>query len=451
MKINIKPLLSVAGILLLLLSVACQSNETPVPSSASESPITGPTPVPEQAKTLAEQFARAHGEIEQDWDDFHKEFDAWREGLAACDPSAAQQAFRGFASKFNDVNEQTLSLSRPSSVRGSLDQLIEASQGEASALRRLRDRWQPGDTSLLEAVASQRVAAAAAQKELEDELADLQDGADAGSLEELEEFSGAFETLQTSWETFHSGYLPLKAEGDELEPEEFLTRLDELVKSFSVITLGVEDLPAADLAEDLAEALTSAADAQKMGLDDLQSEIKGLEEGASKAEAFTAFDAHVRESKSVLKKTEKELKNLAKEDSAQDTAAVEDFAEEFDELLEVWKEFHEDIDDWVDSEGGCDRSEVIGTLGEMSLKFGRLADRARNLPTASYLRPMGGLVVQAAEGEAEALRVLRNAWRPFGADVYKALDSQRADAGDLRRLAAVGVEELLDRFQVSLR
>ena len=142
---------------------------------------------------------------------------------------------------------------------------------------------------------------------------------------------------------------------------------------------------------------------------------------------------------------------MAKEDSAQDTAAVEDFAEEFDELLEVWKEFHEDIDDWVDSEGGCDRSEVIETLGEMSLKFGRLADRARNLPTASYLRPMGGLVVQAAEGEAEALRVLRNTWRPFGADVYKALDSQRADAGDLRRLAAVGVEELLDRFQVSLR
>ena len=105
----------------------------------------------------------------------------------------------------------------------------------------------------------------------------------------------------------------------------------------------------------------------------------------------------------------------------------------------------------MDTEGGCDRSAVIQTLGEMSLEFGRLADRARDLPTASYLRPMGGLVVKAAEGEEEALRVLRNAWRPFGADVYKALDRQRADAGRLRRQASVGVQELLDRFQVSLQ
>jgi hypothetical protein len=117
--------------------------------------------------------------------------------------------------------------------------------------------------------------------------------------------------------------------------------------------------------------------------------------------------------------------------------------------LESWNGFHRDFDDWLDSEGGCDRSEVIQSLGEMSLDFGRLADRARDLPTASYLRPMGGLLVEAAEGEEEALRVLRNTWRPFVADVYKALDRQRADAGRSRRQASVGVQELLDRFQVS--
>ena len=59
--------------------------------------------------------------------------------------------------------------------------------------------------------------------------------------------------------------------------------------------------------------------------------------------------------------------------------------------------------------------------------------------------------VEAVEGEAEALRVLRNTWRPFGADAYKALDRQRADAGRLRKQASVGVRELLDRFQVSLK
>ncbi len=140
MKMKIRPLLPAAGILLLVLSIACQSNESPASPSASESTTAGPTPVPQQVKDLAQQFARDHGFIENDWDDFHVEFDTWREGLVACDPSAAQQAFRGFASHFNDVNEETLVLSRPSSARGLADKLIEASQGEAAALRRLRDR-----------------------------------------------------------------------------------------------------------------------------------------------------------------------------------------------------------------------------------------------------------------------------------------------------------------------
>ncbi len=449
MKIKIKPLLPAAGIVLLLLSIACQSNETPASPSASEPITAGPTPVPEQAKELAQQFARDHGFIEKDWDNFHAEFDTWREGLTACDPSAAQQAFRGFASHFNDVNEETLSLSRPSSARGLADKLIEASQGEAAALRRLRDRWQPGDASLLEAVASKRVDSAAAQKGVEDKLTDLQEGTDPEALEELNDFSDAFDALQTDWEEFHDSYESLKNDQDGLEPAAVLDRIDELTGDLDSIIASVKDLPSAEGAEDLAEALAAAADSQEMGLGELKSKIESLEEGSSSAAAFDAFDGKVQDSKDDLKDTKRELKALTKDDTAKDTAAVEDFAREFDELLESWNGFHRDLDDWLDSEGGCDRSEVIQTLGEMSLEFGRLADRARDLPTASYLRPMGGLVVEAAEGEEEALRVLRNTWRPFVADVYKALDRQRADAGRSRRQASVGVQELLDRFQVS--
>ena len=449
MKMKIRPLLPAAGILLLVLSIACQSNEAPASPSASESTMAGPTPVPQQAKDLAQEFAKAYGLIDQDWNTFHVEFDIWREGLGVCDPSAAQQAFRGFASHFNDVNEETLSLSRPSSVRGLADQLIEASQGEAAALRRLRDRWQPGDASLLEAVASKRVDSAAAQKGVEDELTDLQEETDPEALEELNEFSDAFDVLQADWEEFHDSYESLKKDQAELEPTAVLDRIDELIGNFDSIIASVKDLPSADKAEDLADGLAASADSQEMALGELKSEIESLEEGASRAAAFDAFDDSVQDREDDLKDTEKELKALTKEDGAKDTAAVEDFTREFDELLESWNAFHRDLDDWLDSEGGCDRSEVIQTLGEMSLEFGRLADRVRDLPTASYLRPMGGLVVEAAEGEEEALRVLRNTWRPFGADVYKAVDRQRANAGRSRRQASVGVQELLDRFQVS--
>jgi predicted nucleic acid-binding Zn-ribbon protein len=316
-------------------------------------------------------------------------------------------------------------------------------------LRRLRDRWQPGDASLLEAVASKRVDSAAAQKGVEDKLADLQEETDPESLEELNEFSDTFDTLQAEWEEFHDSYESLENDQAELEPAAVLARIDELIGNFDAIIASVEDLPSADKAEDLADGLAAAADSQEMGLGELKSEIESLEEGSSRASAFDAFDDNVQDAEDDLKDTEKELKTLTKDDSAKDTAAVEDFSREFDELLESWNGFHRDLDDWLDSEGGCDRSEVIQTLGEMSLEFGRLADRVRDLPTASYLRPMGGLVVEAAEGEEEAFRVLRNTWRPFSADVYKALDRQRADAGRSRRQASVGVQELLDRFQVS--
>ena len=455
MKLKNKPLLPAAAILLLVLSIACQSNEIPAPASASQSNANGASPVPEQAQELAQelaqQFARDHGFIEKDWDNFHLEFDTWREGLVACDPSAAQQAFRGFASNFNDVNEQTLSLSRPTGTRGLADKLIEASQGEAAALRRLRDRWQPGNDSLLEAVATKRVESAVAQKGAEDKLADLQEGTDTESLDELKKFSEGFDVLQADWEEFHGSYESLKDDQTELEPAAVLDRIDELIGNFDLIVAGVKDLPAADKAEDLADALAEAADSQKKGLIQLKGEIEELKEGSSSDASFDAFDEKVQESQDKLKGTKKELKGLTEDGPGEDTAAVQDFALELDEVLKSWNGFYRDFDNWMDSEGGCDRSEVIQTLGEMSLEFGRLADRARDLPTASYLRPMGGLIVEAAEGEEEALRVLRNTWRPFTADVYKALDRQRADAGRLRRQASVGVQELLDRFQVSLK
>ena len=370
---------------------------------------------------------------------------AWSPAIAA----AARQAFRDFASQFNRVNEDTLALSRPSGARGLADKLIEVSQEEAAAFRRLRDRWQPGNALLLEAVASKRAAAAVAQKEVEDELADLQEETDPESLEDLQAFSDAFDALQSDWEEFHDSYESLKSDQAGLEPSAVLSRMEELVSSFADLVKVVGDLPAADKAEDLAEALEGAADSQKKGLDQLKGKIESSEEGASNTAAFDAFDGVVDDNQGTLKKTEKELKDLTGNGGAKDTAAIEDFAREFDDLVENRNRFHRDFDDWMDSEGGCDRSEVIQTLGDLSLEFARLADQARDLPTASYLRPMGGLVVEAAEREEEALRVLRSSWRPFGADVYKALDEERADAGRLRRQASVGVQELLDRFQVS--
>ena len=239
-------------------------------------------------------------------------------------PARPGRAFQGFAGQFNDVNEVTLSLSRPSSVRGLADKLIEASQEEAAALRRLRDGWQPGDTLLLEAVASKRVASAAAQKKVEDKLVDLQEGTDADSLEELTEFSTAFDALQSDWEEFHDSYESLKGEPAGSDPAANLSRIEELIGDFDDLMSDVDDLPSAEQAEDLAEALAAAAGSQKKGLQELKSELERLMDVLPSPAPYDAFDGYVKESKGALKDARKELKNLTEDGPAKDTAAVQD-------------------------------------------------------------------------------------------------------------------------------
>jgi septal ring factor EnvC (AmiA/AmiB activator) len=157
---------------------------------------------------------------------------------------------------------------------------------------------------------------------VEDKLADLQEETGAESLEELNEFSDAFDALQADWEEFHDSYESLKDDQSGLESAAVLARIDELIGNFDSIIAGVEDLPSAEKAEDLADGLAAAADSQEMGLGELKSKIESLEEGSSSDAAFDAFDHNVQDSKDDLKDTEKELKALTKDGSAKDTAAV---------------------------------------------------------------------------------------------------------------------------------
>ena len=50
--------------------------------------------------------------------------------------------------------------------------------------------------------------------------------------------------------------------------------------------------------------------------------------------------------------------------------------------------------------------------------------------------------------EVRALRGLRNEWRPFDSSVYGAFDGERDAAGKLRRQVAVGLQDLLARYQI---
>lgn len=466
---RLPPLLAAVAFLTFL--AACETEvPTAAPPSGEQPRSINQTPVSQEAKDVALAFAREQRAIDQDWQQFHEDLDRWRGGLQQCERNAAQAAFRGFASDFNDIPEQALGLSRPSSLRVVADKLIQASQEEAAALRRLRDRWQPDDTSLFGSVDQARAAATGIQKEVEDKIADLQEGTDGESVEDAQNFATAFEGVEADWNKFHDDYDSLRQKQADLTSEEISNQLAELAGQLAAIVALVRDLPSADATEGPAETLQDAADGEEKGLADLQNSVKGSADGAGGnseapagsespagapasdgSAAFDAFDQLVEDSEDVIRQVERELKDMVEEGPAKDVAAVQQFASEYDELLENWDQVHRGYDEWVRTEGGCDRAAVIERLREFGRQFADLANRARELPQDSFLRPMGNLMVEAADREEEALRVLRNNWRPFGGDVYRALDQERARAGRLRRQADVGVQELLERYELTLK
>ena len=104
-------------------------------------------------------FASASRALGGDWDKFHADFDAWREGLADCDASSLNASLRGFAARFVTISDAAGKLPRHSIVRGLADKAIAAAQQEEDATRGLRDNWRPADATVFEAVETERAAA----------------------------------------------------------------------------------------------------------------------------------------------------------------------------------------------------------------------------------------------------------------------------------------------------
>ena len=92
---------------------------------------------------------------------------------------------------------------------------------------------------------------------------------------------------------------------------------------------------------------------------------------------------------------------------------------------------------------------MIQDLSRFGVSFSEIANEARNLPAATVLRPMGELLVEAAQREERALRDLVNTWRPYDTGVYTTLDQETTAANKLRRQVTVGLQELYERFGIS--
>ena len=183
--------------------------------------------------------------------------------MAECHPNALRETVNDFAISFNSVTEQARGLTRGKTSGEIADILIVAAEEEETALRQLRDRWQPNNISLFENVEQHRTKASQAQKNAEDRVIELRDGfEDAADPEATAEFLEAFEPIGDDWKQLHDDYETLRDEAETIGDEAVLDGIEQHVENLAAIIDAIEELPELEGAEETVEELLAAAKAE---------------------------------------------------------------------------------------------------------------------------------------------------------------------------------------------
>ena len=484
----------------LLAAIACGSSSpaatgsvsTPIPTLDIPATVSakGPavpvriptaTPVSPEVQQIAQQFNTGYDAINQEWDQLHQDFDAWRQGLITCDPSAVQASLVRFSGSIAGTTETARSLSRHSSVRGLADQLILAAEQEEEALRLLRDTWKPelgeeepepeatsngsdsddsdaseqDESSVFEGVAVARSAASAIQKRVADQLSDLQQQTTPAAKDKVDDFDAAVQSASSDWDRFHRNYDSFRTVQGGLTSEEAADRLGDLVNEFTDVVLAIRDLPSTPSTDRAALLLANAVEDEDLALRMLRGAIPNGEEGNGEAPAtgeptlFDFFDVEVVDANAARRQAGLELASALESVSSDSRNAIEAFITQHTALDAEWDAFHGDYDGWRSTEGGCNRTKAVQALGGFAIRASELSGDVRDLPRATFLRPLGELMVEAAEREEGALKELRTSWRPFDPQVFQTLDRQRNTSGKLKRQVALGIQELLESYGIA--
>jgi len=486
----------------LLAAIACGSSSpaatgsvsTPIPTLDIPATVSamGPavpvriptaTPVSPDVQQIAEQFNTGYDAINQEWDKLHQDFDAWRQGLITCDPSAVQVSLVRFSGSIAGTTETARSLSRHSSVRGLADQLILAAEQEEEALRLLRDTWKPDlgeeepeseatsngsgsdsddsdaseqdESSVFERVAVARSAASAIQKRVADQLSDLRQQTTLSAKNKVDDFDAAVQSASSDWDRFHRNYDSFRTVQGGLTAEEAADRLGDLVNELTDVVLAIRDLPSTPSTDRVVLLLANAVEDEDLALRLLRGAILNGEEGNGEAPAtgeptlFDFFDVEVVDANAARRQAGLELASALESVSSDNRNAIEAFVTQYTALNEEWSTFHGDYDGWRSTEGGCNRTKAVQALGEFAIRASELSGDVRDLPRATFLRPLGELMVEAAEREEGALKELRASWRPFDPQVFQTLDRQRNTSGKLKRQVALGIQELLESYGIA--
>ena len=464
-------LLLCAALLFLAFALACRETSSP-----ETVPVTLPTfSPPQSARPLSageleqlNQFSTQHQAIAQEWDQFHHEFDMWRTELTSCSRSSVERALQDFAVSFNVVTEQARDLPRAEVTRELADSLITAAEAEETAFRQLRDHWQPNSPSIFEAVEQSRSEAASAQRQVEDQAEELREEldemTDPRELRAVGKLSVALGPISDAWTGIHDDYEVLWRVAADLDDAEIISRLGGLIERFRSLMDDVDRLPDSNVVEDEIEMLRRAAKAESSSLSGLVETlakademvpsaigIPALPEGDETTPSIElhleAMNAAIDEAEAILRDTKRTIREILDGSASEDLDEVISFVSEYEMLRENWNAFHERYNQWRRTEGGCDRGEVLQSVGQLKARIGDIGRRVRDLPQSGYLLSVYNLLVDAADREEGAIRALQNTWQPFTVDAFIAVDRERDNANGLRRDASIALQELRSRAE----
>ena len=329
--------------------------------------------------------------------------------------------------------------------------------------------------SLLERVDDARSSSSATLREVTDALTDQEERTTTQARELLDDFSLAFRAANVRWDLYHQEYDSFRAEQTSLTSAEEVTRLSELVAKFSELMVAVRELPRLDATQEVADLMAEAADAEDLALrrlratfqkstdeeidtsprdvldpesalDDSDGDSSSGSFVAGDHSLFSAYESQVVGSNTTRRQALNMMSQITLSLSEDSQSGLAAFDAEYQSLRDMWNAFDRDYEEWLRTEGGCDRQKAAETLVGFGVQMSQIASSVRDLPSTNILRPLEELLVVAVQREESALRQLSDSWRPYDPQAYQPFRDQRLAAGKLTRQVGVGIQELLEQY-----
>ncbi|MFQ5933382.1 MAG: hypothetical protein ACE5KI_01910 [Dehalococcoidia bacterium] len=101
-----------------------------------------------ESQSAVQEFSISYLGLASTWEEFDRTYEAWTRTEGGCDRSQALETLAQFSVRFSQLAKEVRALPRLQILEPFGEVLVQAAEGEESALRALRNNWRPFDASV---------------------------------------------------------------------------------------------------------------------------------------------------------------------------------------------------------------------------------------------------------------------------------------------------------------